>query len=45
MDHIAVLSPSDVRRLAVRMTPASIHELGYVVEADYSGQPAEAKNG
>ena len=39
MDHLTVSTPSQVRQLAVLLKPASIHDLGYVVEADSSGRP------
>jgi tRNA nucleotidyltransferase (CCA-adding enzyme) len=39
MDHLTVSTPSEIRELAVQLKPASIHELGYVVEADHSGRP------
>jgi tRNA nucleotidyltransferase (CCA-adding enzyme) len=39
MDHLTVSTPSEIRDLAVQLKPMSIHELGYVIEADHSGRP------
>ena len=39
MDHLTVSTPTEVRDLAVQLKPTSIHDLGYVVEADHSGRP------
>lgn len=37
--HLSCQTPSAVRRLAKRLTPATIQELGWVIEADHSGRP------
>jgi hypothetical protein len=39
MDHLTVSTPTEVRDLAVQLKPTSIHDLGYVIEADHSGRP------
>jgi len=39
MEHLTLSTPAEIRELAVQLKPASIHELGYVVEADHSGRP------
>jgi tRNA nucleotidyltransferase (CCA-adding enzyme) len=47
--HLNTVTPRSVRRLARRLTPATVHELGWVIEADHSarfplpaGMPGEA---
>jgi tRNA nucleotidyltransferase (CCA-adding enzyme) len=39
MDHLTVSTPSEIRDLAVQLKPASIHDLGYITQADHSGRP------
>lgn len=39
MAHLNEINPRTVRRLALRLTPASVKMLGYVIESDHSGRP------
>lgn len=39
MSHLNEINPRTIRRLSLRLTPASVKMLGYVIESDHSGRP------